>query len=185
MARHDEAISEAQRAYDLDPLSLAIIRDLARAYYHARQYDEAIATYMKALELDPRHYRYNSWLELAYVQKGSHDQAVEVHLKTMNIIGANPGEIATLGTAYREAGWQGFWRKKLELMKEHADRFYVIPYNLARTSALAGDAGQALEWLEKAYAVRSDHLVLLKVDPIFDGLRSDARYASLMRRVGL
>jgi tetratricopeptide (TPR) repeat protein len=140
---------------------------------------------MKALELDPRHYRYNSWLELAYAQKGSYDLAVEVHVKAMRIIGADPVEIGTLERAYRMSGWRAFWRKKLGLMKEHADRFYVIPYNLARTSALAGETNQALEWLEKAYAEHSDHLVLLKVDPIFDPLRGDPRFADLLRRVGL
>ena len=185
MARHDEAIREASRAYEIEPLSLPIIRDLTRAYYHARRYDEAIATYMKALELDPRHYRHNSWLELTYAQKGSYDLAVEVHLKAMRMVGADPVEIVTLERAYRTSGWRAFWRKELGLMKEHADRFYVIPYNLARTSALAGETDQALEWLEKAYAEHSDHLVLLKVDPIFDPLRGDPRFADLLRRVGL
>jgi TolB-like protein/DNA-binding winged helix-turn-helix (wHTH) protein/Flp pilus assembly protein TadD len=185
MGRHDEAIARAKRAYDIDSLSLPIIRDLARAYYHARKYDEAIAAYTKALELDPRHYRYNSWLELAYVQKGSYDLAVEVHLKAMKILGADAKETGTLEAAYRRSGWQAFCIKKLSLMKEHADRFYVIPYNLARSCALAGEMNQALEWLEKAYAEHSDHLVLLKVDPIFDPLRSDRRFTYLVRRVGL
>jgi DNA-binding winged helix-turn-helix (wHTH) protein/TolB-like protein len=185
MGRHDEAIRTAKQAYQLEPLSLAIIRDLARAYYHARQYDEAIATYLKAIELDPRHYRYNSWLELAYVQKGSYDQAVEVYLKAMNIIGADAKEKASLEKAYRANGWQGYCRRRLELMQEHSDRFFVIPYNMARASALVGEKTEALAWLEKAYADHSDHLVLLKVDPIFDPLRPDPRFADLIRRVGL
>jgi TolB-like protein/DNA-binding winged helix-turn-helix (wHTH) protein/Flp pilus assembly protein TadD len=185
MGRHDEAIREAKQAYELDALSLAVIRDLARAYYHARQYDQAIATYMKALELDPRHYRYNSWLELAYAQKGLYDQAIDVHLKALNVMGWNPKEIAALELAYRAAGWQEFWRKELELAKERADRAYFMSYNLARTYARLGEIDQALEWLEKAYAEHSDHLVLLKVDPIFDPLRAEPRFTDLLRQVGL
>ena len=185
MARHDEAIARAKRAYELDSLSLPIIRDLARAYYQARQYDQAIATYMKSLELDPNHYRYNSWLELAYAQKGSYDLAVEVHLKAMKIIGAKPMEIATMEKVYRGSGWQGFCRKNLEFMKGHADRNYVMSYNLARACALAGETNQALQWLEKAYTEHSDHLVLLRVDPIFDAVRADPRYVDLQRRIGL
>jgi tetratricopeptide (TPR) repeat protein len=110
MSRHPEAIREAKLAYDLEPVSLAVIRDLARAYYQARQYDDAIATYKKVLELDPRHYRYNSWLELAYIQKLSYDLAVDTYIKAMNVIGADPKEIAALEKAYRASGWQGYWR---------------------------------------------------------------------------
>jgi DNA-binding winged helix-turn-helix (wHTH) protein/TolB-like protein/Flp pilus assembly protein TadD len=185
MSRHDEAIREAKLAYDLEPVSLAVMRDLARAYYQARQYDDAITAYNKVLELDPRHYRYNSWLELSYIQKGSYDLAVDTYIKAMNIIGADPKEIAALEKAYRASGWQGYWRKRIELMKIHSERFFVIPYNMARASALAGQRGVALDWLEKAYAERSDHLVLLNVDPIFDPLRSDPRFTDLVRRVGL
>jgi tetratricopeptide (TPR) repeat protein len=185
MGRHDEAIMEAKRAYDLDSLSLPIIRDLARAYYHARQYDEAVSAYKKVLELDPRHYRYNSWLELAYVQLGAYDQATEVYLKAMNIIGADPKEKEALERAYREKGWQGYCQKRLDLMKEHSKRFPIISYNMARAHALLGERNQALDWLDKAFLEHSDHLVLLKVDPIFDPLRAEPRFAVLLRRVGL
>ena len=185
MGRHDEAIRTARRAYELEPLSLAIIRDLARAYYHARQYDEAIAAYLKAIELDPRHYRHNSWLELAYAQKGSYDQAVDVYLKAMNIMGTDAKEITSLEKTYRAKGWQGYCRRRLELMHEHPDRFFVTPYNLARASVLVGEKSAGLDWLEKAYAEHADHLVLLKVDPIFDPLRADPRFVQLIRRVGL
>jgi hypothetical protein len=70
-------------------------------------------------------------------------------------------------------------------MKEHSERLNVIPYNLARASVLAGERGEALDWLDKAYAEHSDHLVLLNVGPIFDPLRSDPRFTDLVRRVGL
>ena len=183
MGRHDEAITEAKRAYNLDSLSVPIIRDLARAYYHARQYDQAIATYKKVLELDPRHYRYNSWLELAYVQLGSYDQATEVYLKAMDIIGADPKEKDALERAYREKGWEGYCRKRLDLMKQHGMRFPIIPYNMARAHALLGERNQALDWLDKAFLEHSDHLVLLRVDPIFDPLRGEPRFAALLRRV--
>ena len=140
---------------------------------------------MKALELDPRHYRYNSWLELAYIQKGSYDQAVDAYLKGMDNIGASAEEKAAVQAAYKTGGWHGYCRTRLDLMRVHADRFYVMPYNLARASALAGETAQAFHWLDKAYAEHSDHLVLLKVDPIFDPLRADPRFKDLMRRIGL
>jgi len=185
MARHDEAISEAQRAQELDPVSIAISQDVARAFYHARQYDRAILAALKTLELDPNYYRLNSWLNMAYEQKGLYDQAIKDRLKAMTIIGVNPQEIKAGGAIYRQSGWKGYWQKELEVTRRRAQRTYVLSYNLARICARLGEKDQAIAWLEKAYKEHSDHLVLLKVDPILDSLRDDPRFTDLLRRVGL
>ena len=184
MGRHEEAISEATRARDLDPLSIPIHEDVTRAYYHARQYDRAILAGLKTLELDPNHYRINGWLNFTYEQKGLYDQAVEAQMKGLSLLRVSTEEIEAGRAAYAAQGWKGYWQKELELTKQRAQRTYVLPYNIARICARVGDNEQAFEWLEKAYKDHSDHLVLLKVDPIFDGMRSDARYTSLLRRVG-
>jgi tetratricopeptide (TPR) repeat protein len=164
---------------------LPIIQDLSRAYYHARRYDEAIATYLKALEIDPLYYRANSWLELAYGQKGQYDQAIEARLKAMSLIKVEPKMMASLREAYQARGWRGYWEKELEQALARPQKRPLFPYMLARTLARLGENDRALEWLEKAYEQRLDHLVLLKVDPLFDGLRSDPRFVELLRRVGL
>lgn len=179
-------VRQAKRALEIDPLSLPIIRDFARCFYHARRYDEAITQYMKTLELEPKHYRLNSWLDMAYEQKGLYDQAFEVRLKAMTVIGFDPETIEARKKAYAVSGWKGYWRKELELTEEWArqEGGYVTPYSLARMCARLGDKNRALGWLEKAYSERSDHLVLLKVDPIFDELRADPRFLDLLRRVG-
>jgi len=70
------------------------------------------------------------------------------------------------------------------LTKQRAKQIYVLPYNFARICARIGDNDQAFAWLETAYKEHSDHLVLLKVDPILDPLRSDPRFVALLRRVG-
>jgi hypothetical protein len=67
---------------------------------------------------------------------------------------------------------------------QQANPRYIISYVLARCYARVGENEKALQQLEKAYAERSDHLVLLKVDPIFDPLHSDARFQDLLRRIG-
>lgn len=188
MGRHEEALREVKRALELDPVSLPIIRDVSRCFYHARRYDEAISQYMKLFELEPNHHRLNSWLEMAYEQKGSFDQAIELRLKAMTVVGVKPETIAALKKAYAESGWQGYWRKEVEFSEGRIrakERYVDIAYNMARAYARLGENDRALHWLEKAFDEHSDHLVLLNVDPIFDSMRSDPRLIDLLRRIGL
>lgn len=185
MQRHDEAIAHARRAQELDPLSVPISEEVASALYYARQYDQVILAGLKTLELNPSYYRINDWVTLAYEQKGLYDQAIERRLKAMSLIKVDPSEIEAGREAYRLTGWRGYWSKEVKVTEERAKRTYVLPYNVARIYARLGDKERAFVWLEEAYKEHSDHLVFLKVEPIFDGLRSDARFANLLRRVGL
>lgn len=185
MGRNEEAIAQAKRAQELDPVSLPIARDMTRAFYLARQYDQAIAVSMKAIELDHRTYGLNSPLEMAYEQKGLYDQAIEVRLKASSIAGFEPQAIAALREQYQTLGWKGYWQKELSRTEALAKQEYVTPYLLVRLHARLGEKEKAFEWLEKAYAEHSDQLIWLKADPIFDNLRSDTRFKDLLRRVGL
>lgn len=184
MGRHEEAIAEAKRARELDPLSLSTIQDLARAYFHAKRYDESISTSFEALDLNPQYCRLNSWLEMAYAQKGLYDRAIETRLNAMTTIGFETGMIASLRSAYAASGWKGFWQKdlKFEMSKTSPDPAFA--YLAARSYARLGENDRAIEWLEKGFSERMDHLVLLNVDPIFDPLRRDPRLSNLLRRIG-
>jgi hypothetical protein len=71
-----------------------------------------------------------------------------------------------------------------ELKQESAYR-YANPYQIALIYAGLGQGDQTFEWLEKAYRERSDLLVYLKVDPRLDPIRSDSRFAALLRRVAI
>ena len=185
MGRHKEAIAAIKRAQELDPISSIIGLDAARTFYFARQYDQAIEQCLKVLEMDPGFYRIGDWLALAYEQQGLYDKALAAHLKGMTARGARPETMAVLKKAYTASGWKGFWRKQLELTQEEDRERYVSPYFIARIYARLGERDQALEWLQKAYDRHSDYLVVLKVEPQFDLLRSDPRFQDLMRRVGL
>jgi TolB-like protein/DNA-binding winged helix-turn-helix (wHTH) protein len=185
MQRHDEAIAHARRAQELDPVSVPISEDVAAAYYYARQYDQAIVAGLKTLELNPNYYRLNDWLTLAYEQKGLYDQAIERRLMAMTLIKVEPAEIEAGRNAYRQTGWRGYWGKEVKASEERAKRTYVLPYNLARIYARLGDKEHAFMWLEEAFKEHSDHLLFIKVEPIFDGLRAEPRFADMLRRVGL
>ncbi len=184
MGRHDEAITEAKLARKLDPLSLPIIQDLSRAYYHAGLYNEAIGAYLKVFDLNPGHCRLNSWLEMSYAQKGFYDKAIETRFNAMKAIGVDPKMTTSLRDAYTASGWKGFWRKHLELSMSKPPPGPHFPYSVARIHARLGENDLALEWLERAYDERLDELVMLKVDPVFEPLRSDLRFQDLLQRIG-
>lgn len=184
MGRHDEAIAAALRARDLDPRSVTVSNDVMRAFYHARRYDEVIAASRHTLDIDPDAILPNSWLEMAYEQKGLYDESLAVRHRGMAAARVPPAEVAAREATYKSDGWQGYWRRELKIMEERARQKYVMPYLFARIYARMGDREGALRWLDKAYAERADHLVLLNVDPLFDGLRSDPRFTALLTRVG-
>ncbi len=92
---------------------------------------------------------------------------------------------SALRKSYEASGLRGFWQKKLGLLREEAKRRYIPPSEFADIYARLGEKDQAFTWLEKEYAMHDGWLVLLKVHPKYDSLRSDPRFAELLRRVGL
>lgn len=185
LGRHTEAIAEAQRAYALDPLSLASSRDLAAAYYRARQYDQAIAQCQKMLDLDPQAYvKLRDVLELVYEQLGRYDEAVAERVKAWTVLG-QAEKAAALRAAYDRSGWKGYLQKTADSLIERAMLGEVGSFNLAKVYARLEDKSRTFEWLEKAYAERSTGIVSIKSDPAFDWLRADPRFQYLLSRIGL
>jgi TolB-like protein/cytochrome c-type biogenesis protein CcmH/NrfG len=185
LGRHQEAFAIVRHALAQSPISIPINGCAVRTYFFAREYDKAIAAGLKILELEPNDTDSLHFLAQAYEHKGKYDEAVATYLKGMSARGARAEEVEVLRAAYRAAGWRGFWRKSLERARAAARQRYVPPFEFAQVYARLGDRARAFEFLEKAYAEHSDQLTLLKVDPVFDPLHSDARFTDLLRRVGL
>ena len=179
------SIIEAQRAYELDPLSLIINARLGHSYYYARRYDEAIEQYKNTLELDPNFAIAHFRLGWAYAQKEMHREAVEEFLRSDAISGENMETVEALKQAGSKTGIRGYWRKTLELQQEQAKHRYVSAYEIALLYACLGDKENAFEWLSKSFEERSSALVFLKVEPGFDSLRNDPRFTELLRRIHL
>jgi eukaryotic-like serine/threonine-protein kinase len=185
MKRFDEALAESKRVLELEPASVHYNRNVAMILYFARRYDEAIEQCQKTLELDPNMMTVYGWLAKSYEQKGLYDQAVEAYLKIEEFSGRGPETAAAFRATYAASGWKGFWRKALELRKERSKQGDASPYTLAENYVRLGDKDQAFAWLERAYEQRLTVMKFLNTDPSWDQLRSDARYADLVRRMGL
>jgi hypothetical protein len=112
------------------------------------------------------------------------DKAVDAWLKGSSLEGQTVESAQVLRDAYKQFGINGYLRKHIELLQEELKRRYVSPYFIAFDYVVMGENDRAFEFLDKAYSERSSWLVELRVDPIWDSLRSDPRYADLLRRIG-
>jgi eukaryotic-like serine/threonine-protein kinase len=182
--RFEESIAERKRAAELDPLSPSATADVGYPFYYARRYDEAIEHYNRALELDPNFFWSYLWIGQARVQQGRHQEAIDEINRAVTLSGNQTRVIATLGHAYAVAGRRGEAQQVLDQLLERSKNSYVSPYYIALVYTGLGEKDQAFDWLERAYEEHQPYFSLFNVEPVFDSLRSDPRFASLLKRVG-
>ena len=178
--RFEQAIAEAQRSQELDPLSPFVRTTFCLDLWLARRYAEAVEKCQQALELDPNFSHAHVNLVGIYMAMGKNEKAVEEYEKAASLSGSPPAEIAGLRKAFEEGGVKGFLRRRLEESKKRGDGF-----NIASLYSQLGEKDQAMFWLEKAYRQRSPMVEFLKESSQFDNLRSDPRFRELLHRVGL
>ena len=184
MGRFDEAITQMKTALDLDPLSLEKKAGIGEMAHLRRDYDAAIAHYAKLLETDSNSGFLHWAIGQAYLQKGMYGEAIAAYRKAIPLSGDSPDEPASLAVAYALSGKKQDAVRILSELEKRSEKSYVSPTSIAIIYSALGDKDRAFASLEKAYERRDILLVLLKVDPMFDRMRDDPRFADLMRRVG-
>lgn len=182
--RFGEAFAESSQARQLDPLSLIIATDHASILYYSRQYESAVEQCRSVLELDPAYEHAHTAMIPSYVQLGRYDEAI--------------GEIDHLA-ARGEGPWLWAWEAAVD---SRSGRVAEASRALAKLEHVAGSRPdryptlllaysgpggkeRVLKLLESAYAEHSNAIVQIKVDPIYDPIRSDPRFRDLLRRVRL
>ncbi|HKE57753.1 MAG TPA: tetratricopeptide repeat protein, partial [Pyrinomonadaceae bacterium] len=186
MGRTDEMTAERRRAQELDPVSLTNNFAIGLNLYFEHQYDQAIDQFQKTLELDPDFPPVRIFLGAAYEQKGALAEAIAAFQKGTSMgIGERSLGMAGLGHAYASSGKKTEARAVLNEMKERYQHEYVTAYGIAMIYAGLGDKDEAFAWLEEAYKEHAFQMQFLKLEPRWDSLRSDPRFAELQRRVGL
>lgn len=184
LGRFDEAIAEGKRARELDPLSLIINADLGADYFYARQYDRSIEQLRKTIEMDQGFYTAHYFLGMALAMKGAYPEAIAEYRRAQQL-SDDPFVLAYLGQVLAASGKRQEALRMLDQLRAIARQRYVPAYGFAIIYAAIGERDQAFEWLEKLYRDRAFDIAFLNVDPFFDGLRADPRFADLVRRVGL
>ena len=182
--RFDEAIAEAKRTEELEPLSFVASSHLGWIYYLSGQNDKAIEQCKKILELDPSSFPARRYLGLAYEAKGMYAEAIAEFQRGVKLSGS-PLMLALLGHAYAASGKAAEAKQVLNDLQQLQGTRYVSPYTVAAIHAGLGDQEQAFKWLETAVEGRDIWLMNLKVDPVFAKLRSNRKFTDLLARIRL
>jgi len=183
LGRMDEALAEMQKARELDPLSLIIKANVGVIYYFGRRNDDAIAELRAVLKEDPRFSTAHWGLGLALEQKQDYGHALAELDSAIALSGRGPNSLASLGHAYAVAGRRPEAEQVLRELRARAQKQKISGYHLALIELGLGRRVEALDALEQAFGERSTLLTYLKMDPRFDDLRSEPRFAELIRRM--
>jgi DNA-binding winged helix-turn-helix (wHTH) protein/TolB-like protein/Tfp pilus assembly protein PilF len=182
--RFDEAIAEAKRTEELEPLSFVASSHLGWIYYLSGDNDKAIEQCRKILELDPSSFPARRYLGLAYEAKGMYAEAI-AEFQTGVKLSGSPLMLALLGHAYAVSGKTAEAKQVLNDLQQLQSQRYVSPYTVAAIHAGLGDQEEALKWLETAVEERDIWLMNLKVDPVFAKLRSQKKFTDILARIRL
>jgi tetratricopeptide (TPR) repeat protein len=183
--RHEDAIGEAKRANELDPLNLVMLGDIGVCYRFAGQPEPAIEINKRLREMDPTFAdaRFENGMLLA--ELGDYEAALGEVTKSLELSGNSTKFKSGLGIVHARAGDHAKAKKVInELLAESKEK-YVSPMDIALIYSAMNDRDNAFEWLEKAYQERTPWMFELKVTPEFAPIRDDARFDDLLKRIGL
>ena len=188
LGRVEEAVAEARRAQEIDPLSLIANANLAEIFYYAHQWDHTLKYMRRVREIDPGfHKRYvGNYLYLTYMRKKMYEEALLENAKRLSDR-AGPGKeteaVAALREAYRVGGERGIWQKQIELAEKQQKSDPDFPFFMAEAYTHLGEKDQAIAWLNKAADEKHPAIPAINYDPDYESLRSDPRFAELVRRI--
>jgi len=186
LGRSEDAARQESQAAAADPLSVSTLHTHLDSAYFRRQYDAGLIKARNAVELYPEASVFHDRLSNFHTAQGNEKLSAEHILLAEKTGGASSERFAALQAANKVGGTKGLRRKRIELNKKLADAHQSInSYDIAIDCAAVGDRDQAIFWLEKALRYHDPKISLIGVEPIFDSLRSDPRFVSLLHQMGL
>jgi TolB-like protein/Tfp pilus assembly protein PilF len=185
IGRLEEALEVAKGALDLDPASPAVSHSLAVQLYLARRFDQAIEQAHDTLEMDANFAISYAVLGEVYLSKGMYREGLSALEKYSALSRHGAASLALLGYAHAQLGERKESLQMIAALKEASKQTFVPALFVALVYAGLEDKDQAFTWLEKAYEERFNRLAYLKVEALWDPLRSDPRFADLLRRIDI
>ncbi|MEE8558590.1 MAG: tetratricopeptide repeat protein, partial [Myxococcota bacterium] len=185
LGRMEEAKEENRRASELDPLDVRLVVQRGDLYWQAGETTKAEAQWRKAIQLDPTHHPAQRGLGRALCERGRLEEAAAAFEKARTLSQDDPMVLMELGYCYAKTGRTEDARAVLGWLDQRSAAAYVSPMSRAGLHVGLGDQAETFRWLERAFETRDFNLSYLLLDPRYDPLRSDGRYQSLIRRMGL
>ena len=182
LGRHSEALVQGERARELDPVSYADSFLLGTFYHYGRQEDRAVQELNDSININAHFWPAHLFLGKVFTEKHLYSQALGELQKAQ---GPTLQALSAMGYAFASSGNEPGARKILNDLIQRSKQSYVPPTHIAVVYAGLGEKDQAIAWLQKAFAVKDAHLEFLGVEPVYDSLRSDPRFADLIGRLGL
>jgi TolB-like protein/Tfp pilus assembly protein PilF len=179
----DRAYAEADRALQLDPLSLIINADRGGNFIIGRRYDDAVAALRKTLQMDDRFAYPHTMLGQALQLKGDLNGALAEYSKAVQLDPDDTGILAFLGAAQARAGKRAEAENILARLTESAKTRYVSNYSFALVWLGLRDKQKAVERLELSYRNREGDANFVHIDPLLDDLRGDPGFDALVQKV--
>jgi adenylate cyclase len=186
MGRFDEAYEEATKALEINPLSrFANLQGMGLLLFNMRQYDKAIEHCRKVLKFDPDFKQVHNLIGWCYYQKSMYQEAIEEFNKSLEPSkGRDDLNLIDLACAQAKSGQREEAIKTLDYFEEFSKKQFV-PHNMISRLYLAlGEKDKVLNLLEGAYE-RGEYNTWIKVNPTYDDVRLDPRFAALLRKMGL
>jgi TolB-like protein/Tfp pilus assembly protein PilF len=183
LGRHDQAIAEATRSVQLDPVSPLMNANLGIIYQRARRYDEALRQMQQVLIINPHYMTAFLNLGLIHSARGAYDDAATAFRRARTYAPGFADLLALLSFAEARAGRLAEARVLGTELRRLESNTYVSGYVRALHHLGLGERDEALSNLERAYDDRSWLVAMLKVDPLLDELRPDPRFQALALRL--
>lgn len=181
VGKHDDAIEQARKAQELEPLSVTLKVTSGWFYYMARRYDDALSEWRKALELEPDVQRVQSGIVAALREQGKFEEARNEEIRYLRMIGFGQS-IDALNSSDPQQALRNFYQLRLERLKILEQKGYVPSGYLAQTYANLNDIERLFDSLQRAFIERDIVISLLEVHPLFDHVRSEPRFQQLVLR---
>ncbi len=185
VGRLPEGLEAIRRAVMLDPLRVEFAGWLSRFHLYARDYEAALASGKELLEIDDQYGRGVIWMGSAHLAMGNAELALEWFQRGQALDRAVRSYDAMIVRALAALDRMEEAEEILARLEQESRQQYIRSEYLAMGHAALGHLDQAFASLERAYEARSAGLIYLHLDPGYEPLRADPRYAELIRKIGV
>jgi serine/threonine-protein kinase len=185
IGRNEEAIELTKRAEKQCPIDVLITGHVGLQLFWARRYDEAVTQLEKALEMEEDFPPANYMMGWTHLAAGNYDEALKFARRAAEVTGNMSARRTQVGCVLAAMGQRAEANEILKGLKKERSQQYVSAADIALLESYLGDTEAAFKWLDRAVQERSAWLSHLKVDPIWDRLSRDARFDTIVQRVGI